>query len=225
VPPLDTYRQPTDLPSLIPMFPLTGAILLPRASVPLNVFEPRYLAMIDWVLAGDRIIGIIQPEDTSEGESPQGDRLPLKKVGCAGRLTAYQELDDGRVMISLSGICRFTVETETEAEHPFRLCKANYQPFRHDFEPGAGESAVDRPGLLQTLRSYLEANNLAADWEAIANAPTELLVNSLSVISPFGPEEKQALLEAIDLKARSEVLTALAEMELATDDRSGGQLQ
>lgn len=223
--PIDEYHHPEDLPGTVPLFPLSGAILLPRAQLPLNVFEPRYLAMIDWVLAHDRVIGIIQPDETAAGESPKGTNVPLKPIGCVGRLTAYQELDDGRLLISLNGVCRFRLAAEAETDEPFRLCNVEYTDFAHDLVRGGGEDEVDREGLLHTLKDYLEANRLAADWEAIANAPTELLVNSLSVISPFGPEEKQALLEAHDLKGRAEVLAALAQMELAADDRSGGQLQ
>jgi len=238
VAPVNDYHKPADLPAQIPVFPLRGAILLPRAQLPLNVFEPRYLAMIDWVMSGARVLGIIQPDedDHSAAESPTDRHAPLKKVGCLGRITAYQELDDGRIMITLTGICRFAAHSEAETptqaqtaeattQQPFRLFNVNYAPFAHDFEFGSGEDAVDRPGLLRILKAYLEANQLKADWKAISNAPTELLINSLSVISPFGLEEKQALLEAPDLKTRGEVLAALAEMELATDDRSGGQIQ
>lgn len=225
--PIDEYRQPADMPTCIPVFPLRGAILLPRARLPLNVFEPRYLDMLDFVLSNERIIGIIQPADTppDSPESPTDDHAPLKSIGCAGRVTAYQELDDGRLLISLAGICRFETQDETTAKTPFRTFNVSYQRFAHDFRVGAGEAAVDRDTLLRVLKNYLEAHQLDTDWSAIANAPTELLINSLSIISPFGPEEKQALLEANDLKARAAALAALAEMDIASDDRSGGQVQ
>ena len=223
----DHYRQPGDLPVRIPVFPLRGAILLPRAHLPLNVFEPRYLAMIDAVMAGERMLGIIQPNDTSGDmpESPAGSVAPLKTVGCAGRVTAYQELDDGRLLISLTGICRFATVREAPTSTPFRQFDVDYHRFESDFERGAGEASVDRDGLLSVLKAFLDAKSLEADWSAITNAPTELLINSLSIISPFGAEEKQALLEAPDLKGRAKVLTTLAQMELASDGRSGGQIQ
>jgi len=227
VAPIDAYRRTCDLPAQIAVFPLRGAILLPRARLPLNVFEPRYLALLDDVISSTRVLGILQPVETGHGtpESPEGLSLPLKRIGCVGRVTAYQELDDGRLMISLTGVCRFETVTEIEKSQPFRTFSVDYTPFADDLKRGEGEQSVDRPNLLRVLKNYLDANRLDADWDAISNAPTEMLINSLSVISPFGPEEKQALLEARDLKTRAEVLATLAEMELATDDRSGGQVQ
>lgn len=225
--PAPRYNHTSDLPSSIPVFPLTGAILLPRATMPLNIFEPRYLAMIDNAIAGARIIGIVQPlKPDPDQESPQERSAPLKGVGCAGRITAFQELDDGRLLISLTGIARFKITEETATDEPYRVCRIDHSAYENDLIIGYGEEDVDRAALLDGLRSYLELNNLDADWDAIAKAPTELLVNSLSVISPFGPEEKQALLEAADLKARAETLATLAKMELASTDPSGGsQLQ
>jgi len=226
VPPAQRYTHPRDLPAEIPVFPLTGAILLPRANMPLNVFEPRYLAMIDNAIASSRIVGIIQPQRMEAGvESPQ-EHTPLKNVGCVGRITAFQELDDGRMLISLTGIARFRVVSEEESDEPYRVCRVDYATFANDLIAGYGEEQVDRSALLDGLRAYMAASNLDADWDAISKAPTELLVNSLSVISPFGAEEKQALLEAEDLKARAQTLATLAQMELAgNDDTSGGKLQ
>lgn len=225
--PAPRYNHTSDLPTSIPVFPLTGAILLPRATMPLNIFEPRYLAMIDNAIAGSRIIGIVQPlKAEPDEESPQARGAPLKKVGCAGRITAFQELDDGRILISLTGIARFKVADEKETDEPYRICAIDYRDYENDLIIGYGEEDVDRAALLDGLRSYMAINNLDADWDAIAKAPTEMLVNSLSVISPFGPEEKQALLEAPDLKSRAETLSTLAKMELAsTDPSGGGQLQ
>lgn len=225
--PVDAYRQPTDLPPVIPVFPLRGAILLPRARLPLHVFEPRYLAMIDNVMAGHRVVGIVQPADISPSteESPRARDAALKQVGCVGRVVSFQELDDGRLFITLAGVCRFRIVTEQLGSQPFRQFTVDYEPFRHDFSPGDGEDQVNRAKLLSALKSYLEGNNLDTDWKAISAAPTEMLVNSLSVISPFGPEEKQALLEAASLQDRAEALVALAQMDLAADDRSGGQVQ
>jgi len=220
------YRGPADLPRQIPVFPLLGAILLPRAALRLNVFEPRYLAMVDDAVAGARVLVIVQPASTGEGESPPGKSVPLKRVGCTGRLTAYQELEDGRLLITLIGIARCTLAEEIDSAKPYRQWSANCEPFARDFVAGAGEGEVDRERLLMTLSGYLRARDLKADWSAISNSPNEALINALSIMSPYGPEEKQALLEAPDLKARAEVLIALAEMEMATrGDGSGTTLQ
>lgn len=227
MPTAERYLKPSDLPARIPVFPLRGAILLPRASLPLNVFEPRYLAMVDWALRNDRIIGIIQPSGgAADEESPLGKDFDLRSVGCAGRLTSYQELDDGRFVITLSGIARFAVKSEAETDTPFRIMNVTYDRFANDFEQGNGEDSVDREKLLAVLRRYLDANRLQGDWNSIVRASSELLINALSVMSPYGPEEKQALLEAADLKARADVLVTLAEMELAAGGgESGGTLQ
>lgn len=220
------YNHTADLPKLIPIFPLSGAILLPRATMPLNIFEPRYLAMIDNALSGSRIIGIIQPNKAEpDRESPQRRSAELKNVGCAGRITAFQELDDGRILISLTGIARFKVDAEIESDEPYRICQSNYSDYENDLIAGYGEEDVDRAALLEGLRSYMAINKLDADWDAISKAPTELLVNSLSVISPFGSEEKQALLEARNLKIRAQTLATLAQMELASTDTTSGKLQ
>jgi uncharacterized protein len=209
------------------VFPLRGTILLPRASLTLNVFEPRYLALVDHALAGNRLIGVVQPApEAGNAESPQGKSFPLRRVGCVGRITSFAENEDGRVVISLSGVARFRVGRDVEGEEPFRLCQVDFAPYAEDFVSGYGEDEVDRPRLIATLRSYLTANNLNADWERINSASTERLVNTLSILSPYGPEERQCLLEASDLRARAEALIALAEMELAArDDGSGTSLQ
>lgn len=223
----DRYRSIADMPDSLPLFPLRGAILLPHASLTLNVFEPRYLALVDHALSGDRVIGVVQPApDAGNAESPAGKTFPLRRVGCAGRLSAFTEHEDGRVVITLAGIARFAVGASLAGDDPFRIVRADFAPYAKDFVGGYGEDDVDRPRLITTLRSYLIANNLNADWERINNASNERLVNTLSVLSPYGPEEKQALLEAPDLRSRAEALVALAEMELAaTDDGSGTSLQ
>ena len=223
----ECYRGPGDLPEVLPVFPLRGAILLPRATLALNVFEPRYLVLVDFALAGDRLVGIVQPApDAGDTESPNGKTFPLRRVGCAGRIIAYSEGDDGRVMLSLTGIARFRVLHDVESDEPFRFCQVGFGEFATDFRSGHGEEEVDRPRLLTTLRNYLTANNLSADWDRIDSASNERLVNTLSILSPYGAEEKQALLEARDLKARAEALVALAEMELASrDDGSGTSIQ
>lgn len=211
------------MPAQIPVFPLRGVILLPRSTLPLNVFEPRYLALVDDALSGDRLIGIVQPDaGAGEVESPEGRDVPLRRTGCAGRLTAFQETDDNRVLISLCGIARFEISGEAGTDHAYRICSVNYDRFRDDFVYGSGEDEVDRERLLTVLKAYLNANKLSADWDSIDRSPNELLVNTLSMISPYGPEEKQALLEAESLARRAEVLVALAEMELAASDSESG---
>jgi uncharacterized protein len=223
----DRYRGPADMPQVLPLFPLRGAILLPRATLALNVFEPRYLALIDFALGADRLVGVVQPAtEAGESESPPGKSFPLRRVGCAGRITAYTESDDGRVLLSLTGIARFKLAREVAGEQPFRLGQADFAGYATDFTCQHGEEDVDRPRLLETLKHYLSANKLSADWDRIDSASNERLVNTLSILSPYGPEEKQALLEAPDLKSRAEALVALAEMELAArDDGSGTSLQ
>jgi Lon protease-like protein len=219
------YQRPADLPQRIAMFPLQRAILLPRATLPLNVFEPRYLQMLDDVMSTVRVLCIVQP-DGSEEESPAGKSIALRKVGCVGRVTSYEEAPDGRLLITLTGIARCTIVSEVDSARPYRICAVDYERFRRDFEPGAGEDDVDRQGLLRALKAYLEARKLRADWSAVSKSSNEMLVNSLSIVSPYGPEEKQALLEAPDLKSRAEVLVALAEMELAAGaGGSGSTLQ
>lgn len=225
----DRYRKPSDLPPRIPVFPLRGAILLPRATLPLNVFEPRYLAMVDDVMSGGRVIGILQPQgsddDESETESPIGKDAGLRRVGCAGRVTSYQELDDGRIVITLTGIVRFECIDEAETDSPYRIMSVSYDRFARDLTEGLGEELVDRQNLLRVLKAYLEVNRLKTDWSAIQRASNEFLINALSVMCPYGPEEKQALLEAADLKTRADVLIALAEIELASNGGTGSTLQ
>ncbi len=228
--PIDRYRRPADLPPRIPLFPLRGAILLPRATLPLNVFEPRYLEMIDDVMSGDRLIGIVQPlqdanHDDDEEESPLGRSVELRGVGCVGRVTSYQEVDDGRLVITLTGIARYEILDEAVTDRPYRVASVSYDRFASDLSEGLGEDQVDRTNLLRVLRSYLDANRLEADWAAIQRASSEFLINALCVMCPYGPEEKQALLEAEDLKRRADVLVALAEMELASSGSSGSTLQ
>ncbi|MGE5265856.1 MAG: LON peptidase substrate-binding domain-containing protein [Deltaproteobacteria bacterium] len=225
---INQYQRPQDLPPRLPLFPLRGTILLPRAILPLNIFEPRYLAMLNDTLSGSRLIGIIQPArsgTTIETESPQGKSVPLRSVGCAGRVSTYQELDDGRLAISLTGICRFDVISEAKTSTDYRVASVSYDRFALDLTEGLGENDVDRAGLLRVLRTYLEQHRLDTDWNAIEQASSESLVNALSIMAPYGAEEKQALLEARDLKSRAEVLVALAEMEIAASGGSGGTIQ
>ena len=215
------YRGPVDLPEVIPVFPLPGALLLPRGQMPLNIFEPRYLAMVDDSLRdGHRLIGMIQPDAAQPGPA---DKPALYKVGCVGRITQLAESGDGRYLLELTGVARFRVEQERPVKTAYRQCRVDYAPFADDFIPRKGEGAVDRAALLHALGDFLKANDLKADWEGIENAPNEALVNALSMMSPYGPAEKQALLEAPDLKTRAEILVAITEIELAKKNTEGDQ--
>jgi Lon protease-like protein len=214
------YRGPEAVPAVIPVFPLPGALLLPRGQMPLNIFEPRYLAMIDDALrSGDRLIGMIQPDPTRPGADP--DKPHLFQVGCVGRMTQFAESGDGRYLIQLTGVARFRIAEELSVTTPYRQCRVTYQPFVDDFTPRMGEDEVDRKALLRALTSFLKANNLKADWEGIENAPNEALVNALAMMSPYDAAEKQAMLEAPDLKTRAEILVAVTEIELAKSKTSG----
>ena len=204
------YKGPQDCPAVIPVFPLPGALLLPRGQMPLNIFEPRYLAMIDDAMRTDRIIGMIQPDPDGGGSM----KPKLYRVGCAGRLTQYAEAGDGRYLVSLTGISRFRIESELATPSTYRRCQVSYEAFAVDFEARAGEERVDRDGVLKALRDFVDSNDLKVDWAGIDEAPNEALVNALCMMSPFGVREKQAMLEALDLKTRAEILIAVTEMEL-----------
>jgi uncharacterized protein len=207
------YRGPSDLPEIIPVFPLPGALLLPRGQMPLNIFEQRYLAMVDDAFRdGHRLIGMIQPDVS---HSPDEAHPKLFRVGCVGRITQVAESGDGRYILELTGIARFKVIEEPTVLTPYRQCKVDYFPYLDDFTARKGEEAVDREALLKALTEFLEANNLKVDWEGIENAPNEALVNALAMMSPYGAPEKQAMLEAPDLKTRAEILIAVTEMDLA----------
>jgi Lon protease-like protein len=213
------YRGPSDLPEVIAVFPLPGALLLPRGQMPLNIFEARYVAMVDDALRdGHRLIGMIQPDVAHQAP---GDKPVLYRIGCAGRITQLAESGDGRYLIELTGVARFRVENELTVKTLYRQCRVTYAPFADDFVARKGEHAVDREALLAALRDFLKANNLDADWEGIEKAPNEALVNALSMMSPYGPAEKQALLEAPDLKTRAEILVAITEIELAKKNTEG----
>jgi Lon protease-like protein len=213
------YAKPGDLADVIAVFPLAGALLLPRGQMPLNIFEPRYVAMIDDALrGGHRLIGMIQPD----GAHPGSEHRPnLYKVGCVGRITQIAETGDGRYLLQLTGIARFRIEEELNVDTPYRQCRVTYAPFVDDFTARKGEDAVDRKSLLHALSDFLKANDLKADWEGIENAPNEALVNALAMMSPYGSAEKQALLEAPDLKTRAEILVAVTEIELAKKTTGG----
>lgn len=215
-----TYESIEALPQNVPVFPLEGVVLLPRGHLPLNIFEPRYLQMFDDALGRGRLIGIIQPRDDRE---ELADKEPaLHQVGCLGRVTSFSETDDGRMIISLTGVARFQVAEELDVTTPYRQIRADYRPYEADLIPDVGGIDVNRDGVLDVLRRYLELNGMQADWDAIEASGNEALVNSLCIISPYGGAEKQALLEAPSLGERAEILIALTEMVLAQMARAGG---
>ncbi len=204
----------SDLPDTIPVFPLPGALLLPRARLPLHIFEPRYLAMLeDTMKTPTRLIGMIQPHD-----GQMGGANGLHTIGCAGRLTAFSETEDGRYMITLSGISRFRVVEEIDGFTPYRRCKVSWTGFDRDTGPVEKDPGLNRETFFPALRAYFEAEDLRTDWESLEEAEDELLINSLSMLCPFEPEDKQALLEAPSLETRRETLVTLIEFSL----RGGG---
>ncbi|HWA89297.1 MAG TPA: LON peptidase substrate-binding domain-containing protein [Rhizomicrobium sp.] len=204
------YRHLDDLPDTLPVFPLSGVLLLPRGQLPLNVFEPRYLAMVDAALKGERMIGMIQPTEPEEKTL----KPALSAVGCAGRLSAYRETDDGRYLITLTGICRYRVAEELASETPYRQVRADFAPYAADLAQSE-DMDFPRERLIGALRAYLSRRDLKADWQSVMNAPAETLVNALAMLCPFEPAEKQALLEARDWAERVAILVALLEMASA----------
>lgn len=211
-----SYVRALDLPQVIPVFPLDRVILLPRGQLPLNIFEPRYLNMIDDAMAGDRIIGLVQPV----GGTPA---LPgLSPVGCAGRITSFAETSDGRYLITLTGVSRFRIAAELPSKAPYRQVRAAFDAYEADLASPPEEPDFDRHAFLDALRNYLAHRSLDIDWETAESAPMEALVNSLSMALPFEPAEKQALLEAVSLLPRSEALIALMRIDAADagDDAS-----
>ena len=213
------YRGPGELPQVIPVFPLPGALLLPRGQMPLNIFEPRYLAMVDDSFRdGHRLIGMIQPD---VAHSRNEEKPALFRVGCVGRITQLAESGDGRYILELTGVSRFKVVEELEVLTAYRQCKVDFFAFVDDFTARMGEDEVDREALLTVLADFLKANNLKVDWEGVESAPNEALVNALAMMSPYGAPEKQAMLEAPDLKTRAEILIAVTEMDLAKKRTSG----
>ncbi|EAU41357.1 hypothetical protein FP2506_01280 [Fulvimarina pelagi HTCC2506] len=208
------YRDETELPERVPVFPLSGALLLPGGQLPLNIFEPRYLEMINDALGADRLIGMIQPR--LDGARKADGEPELCRVGCLGRITSYSESGDGRYLIALHGVARFRVLEEVDSRRHYRSCRI--KAFAGDLVEDDGSAKVDRDGLLDIFRRYLEANQLEADWDSVKSAPDDLLVSALCMMmAPQGAAERQALLEAEDLKTRTETLIAITEMALADD--------
>jgi Lon protease-like protein len=210
--------EQTELPATLPIFPLTGVLLLPRGKLPLNVFEPRYLNMVRDALASDRMIGMVQPREDDPttltgpqaGAEPANEMPPLYPTGCAGRITAFSETEDGRFQITLTGVARFAISEEVPTLRGYRRVVPDWERYRADLADD--EAAIDRPRLLTALKAFFALNDITADWDSITATPDERLVTSLAMICEFAPSEKQALLEARDLGERSRVMTALVEM-------------
>ncbi|MEX5728097.1 Lon protease-like protein [Rhodovulum iodosum] len=199
-----------DLPDTIPVFPLPGALLLPRARLPLHIFEPRYLAMLDDALkTPHRLIGMAQPR-----EVPEGCEAKLHRIGCAGRVTAFSETEDGRYMITLSGISRYRIQQEVSGFAPYLKAEVTWDGFARDLGPGEEDNGFDRAPFLDLLSRFFESRGLSTDWDSLKEAEEELLINSLSMLCPFAPEDKQALLEAPSLSTRRETLVTLIEFAL-----------
>ncbi len=205
-----------DLPEIVPVFPLPGALLLPHARLPLHIFEPRYLAMLDDALkTPHRLIGMVQPLPRTKGEDCE-----LHQIGCAGRLTQFAETDDGRYMITLSGVSRFRISDEISGFQPYRRCRISWQDFTKDLGTTDQDTEFDRKTFMDLLKRYFSAQSLSTDWETLKDADNEMLINSLSMLLDFQPEDKQALLEAPSLTTRRETLVTLLEFALM-----GGQAE
>ena len=190
------------LPTRLPLFPLSGALLLPRGTLPLNIFEPRYLAMVKDAMAGGRLVGMVQPKDDAA-------RPALYPVGSVGRITQFAETDDGRFMIALSGVSRFRIRAELDVDTPYRQAEVTYDDFTADTADAPSLGAPQRADIEERLRAYLDSQGLSADWDAVASADDEALVNTIAAVCPFDPAEKQALLEASDVPTRAATLSAL----------------
>ncbi|MGB1234150.1 MAG: LON peptidase substrate-binding domain-containing protein [Planktomarina sp.] len=198
-----------DLPDIVPVFPLPGALLLPRARLPLHIFEPRYLSMLEDCMKTDhRLVGMIQPYDDRNGESQ------LHTIGCAGRMTQFSETEDGRYMVTLTGISRFRVANEVTGFTPYRRCEVTWGGFERDLGKPEKDPGFKRAKFMDSLKRYFSDQELATDWENLGEADDELLINSLSMLCPFEPEDRQALLEAPSLQTRRETLVTLIEFAL-----------
>lgn len=211
-----------DLPQSAPVLPLNGALLLPHTSRPLNVFEPRYIAMIDAALGGERMVVLVQPRDAKE-ESPKGN-VELLDIGCLGRIVHFEETSDDRYLIVLEGVCRVRLGAEETGDLSYRRFAIDATAFTADLDPTRGEEAVDRDRLITAIRAYADFAGFEVDWEEVEQTSTADLVNLSAMLAPFGPAERQHLLESPTLKARAEALIAMAEVEMARA-QSGYMLQ
>jgi len=207
------YLKASDLPQVIPVFPLDGAVLLPGGRLPLNIFEPRYLNMVDDAMAGHRLIGMIQTRAGGDREKPR-----LAPVGCAGRITSYTETTDGRYLITLTGVCRFKPGPELPVQTPYRQVRPKFDMYESDLNPPDADGLLDNTLFYDVLKNYLDCQGLEIDWETARSAPPDALINSLAIGLPFDPAEKQALLEAYSLADRRDALMALMEIDSAGSD-------
>ena len=206
-------RERAPLPDILPIFPLTGVLLLPRGRLPLNIFEPRYRAMTRDALGGERLIGMVQPNEPELQDNRGRGRAnpPVYPVGCAGRITSFTEADDGRYLITLTGVSRFRIAEEFPVLSGYRRVRPDWQPFARDLDASSAAD-FDRERFIRGLKSFFNHRQISADWEAIEKAAGEHLINSIAMLCPFAPSEKQALLEAPDLDERARMLIALVEM-------------
>lgn len=213
---MSEWRGGAALPAILPIFPLTGVLLLPRGRLPLNIFEPRYLAMTRHALASDRLIGMVQPSDPGAS----GGNPPVYPTGCAGRITSFSETEDGRFLITLTGTCRFRIREELPLLEGYRRVVPEWREFVHDLD-SEEEPGFDRERLMRGLKAYFVQHKISADWEAIGSVPGERLITSVAMICPFEPSEKQALLEAPDLGERARLLMAIVEMAVLNRPSDG----
>lgn len=214
------FHSFTDLPDTMPVFPLTGVLLLPRSALPLNVFEPRYLELVDDALKGNRLIGMIQPVESEDTVL----RPKLTQVGCAGRIISWRESEDNRYLITLAGLCRFRVRQEISALSAYRQVACDFKPFAPDLAQTSEDGEFPRERLLAALKDYLSRRDMKADWKSVMTAPAESLVNALAMMCPFEPAEKQALLEAPNWIDRVSTLVALLEISTAGQGQGPGTL-
>ncbi|WP_440958203.1 LON peptidase substrate-binding domain-containing protein [Oceanicaulis sp. LC35] len=203
------------LPSEIKLFPIRGCILPPGEHLPLNVFEPRYLNMVDDALASDRIIGVIQP---APGGTP--DKPALHGVGGAGRIVSHQETSDGRYLMVLEGLTRFALEAELDRQTPYRVARVDYRPFTQDLVEVHMPPAIEVTGLIERLRAYFDLVGIETDWPALEKAPLSLVINKTAMAAPFDPNDKQSLLEAVSIPHRAEILDRL--MQDSLDEAASG---
>ena len=209
-----------DLPAELPLFPLNGVLLLPRGRLPLNIFEPRYLNMVEHALGRQRLIGIVQPMVDGQAGLSAPDGTALYRAGCAGRITSFQETTGGQIQLTLRGVCRFNIVDELPLMNSFRRAHADFAPYKNDYAAD-DTTPIDRQRLLSDLRAYFEMENIEADWETIKQTPDDRLVTTLAMVCPFEPNEKQALLESADLAHRCKMIIGLIEAALRRDDNGG----
>lgn len=218
-------KKPTsikDLDEIIAILPLSGALLLPQTQRPLMIFEPRYLSLLEDIIANERLVGIIQPIDNKE-ESPLARNTVLHNIGGLGYLRAFEEYEEGKYLVVLEGLCRFEMINEIETTTPYRQTKVNYLPYEKDFDPEFGADQIDRTQFLASMNEYSKFANFSFDWEGIKTMPTSMLINMCCVLAPYGAKEKQALLEADSIYQRAQTLIALSEMEIGA--ASGSTIQ